>query len=50
VLDWLPRVQDPLTLGVCLGRLTEPKARALVKKNRELLLELVLSCNLTLLY
>lgn len=40
ILDWLPSVTDPLTLSTCLGRLTEPKARALVKKNRELLLGL----------
>ncbi len=40
VIDWLPRIQDPLTLTVCLGRLTEPGARALVRKNREVLLSL----------
>lgn len=45
VLDWLPRVQDPLTLAMCLGRLTEPKARALVKKNREVLLGLARKWN-----
>ena len=45
VLDWLPRVQDPLTLSMCLGRLLEPGARALVKKNRELLLSLAREWN-----
>lgn len=45
VLDWLPRVQDPATLGVCLGRLLEPGARSLVKRNRELLLGLARKWN-----
>jgi len=45
VLAWLPRVQDPLTLSTCLGRLTEPKARAHVKNNRELLLGLARKWN-----
>jgi len=40
VLGWLPRIQDPLTLTICLARLTEPQARTLVKKNRQLLLGL----------
>jgi hypothetical protein len=38
VLDWLPRIQDPLTLTICLARLTEPGARLFVKKRRQLLL------------
>jgi hypothetical protein len=40
VMEWLPRIQDSLTLNFCLSRLTEPEARSLVKKNRELLLRL----------
>jgi hypothetical protein len=45
VFDWLPKVQDPLTLSMCLARLTEPSARTLVKKNRELLLGLARKWN-----
>jgi len=45
VLKWLPNVEDPLTLTICLGRLTEPGARVLVKKNRELLLRLARDWN-----
>lgn len=45
VFAWLPKVQDPLTLTVCLGRLAEPGARALVKRNRELLLRLAREWN-----
>lgn len=40
VIEWLPKIQDPLTLSICLGRLLEPSARPLVKKSRELLLNL----------
>ena len=45
VLEWLPRIEDPLTLTICLSRLTEPEARALVRKNRELLLSLARGWN-----
>jgi hypothetical protein len=45
VLEWLHRVQDPLTLSICLHRLIEPGARPLVKKNRELLLRLAQEWN-----
>lgn len=45
VIDWLPRIQDPLALSICLDRLGEPGARALVKKNRELLLSLARKWN-----
>ena len=45
VLQWLPRIQDSLTLSICLGRLLEPRARPLVKKNREVLLNLAKEWN-----
>lgn len=45
VIDLLPRLQDPLTLYECLSRLTEPGARSLVKKQRELLLNLARQWN-----
>jgi hypothetical protein len=45
VIDWLPHIQDPLTLTICLCRLGEPGARALVKRNRELLLGLAREWN-----
>jgi hypothetical protein len=37
VLEWLPKIQDPLSLTMCLSRLGEPEARNLVKKSREML-------------
>ena len=40
VIAWLPKIDDPLTLTICMGRLLEPGARSLVKKNGELLLSL----------
>src|SRR5262245_19402274 len=45
ILAWLHRIQDPLTLAICLARLTEPEARSLVRKNRELLLRLAREWN-----
>jgi hypothetical protein len=45
VLEWLPGIHDPLTLTICLSRLTEPRALPLVKKNRELLLSLARQWN-----
>jgi hypothetical protein len=45
VLEWLERIPDALTLTICLSRLTEPAARTLVKKNRELLLRLTREWN-----
>jgi hypothetical protein len=45
VIEWLPRIQDPLSLTICLIRLTEPGARRLVKKHRELLLSLARQWN-----
>jgi hypothetical protein len=45
ILEWLPKIQDPLTLSICLGRLLEPRARPLVKKGRELLLSLAREWN-----
>lgn len=40
IVKELPAVEDPLTLLICLGRLGEPEARGLVKKNREMFLGL----------
>lgn len=45
VIEWLPRIQDPLSLTICLSRLTEPGARLLVKKHRELFLTLARQWN-----
>jgi hypothetical protein len=45
VIEWLPKIQDPLTLSICLDRLLEPGARPLVKKSRELLLNLARAWN-----
>jgi hypothetical protein len=45
VLNWLPKMEDPLTVTICLSRLTEPKAKGLVKKNRELMLDLARKWN-----
>jgi hypothetical protein len=32
LVDWLARVQDPLTLSICLGVFLEPGARSCIKK------------------
>lgn len=45
VIEWLPRIQDPLSLTICLSRLTEPGARLSVRKHRELLLNLARQWN-----
>ena len=45
ILEWLDRIQDPLTLTICLSQLTNPGACSVVKKNRELLLRLTREWN-----
>jgi hypothetical protein len=45
VLEWLPRIQDPLTLTICLSRLLEPQARTFLQKHRELFLTLTREWN-----
>jgi hypothetical protein len=48
IINWLPKVQDPLSLTICLGRLMEPGARPVIRKHRELLLRLARQWNRTL--
>lgn len=45
VIEWLPRIQDPLSLTICLSQLGGPGARQFVKKHRELLLSLARQWN-----
>ncbi len=40
VMEWLPRIHDPLTLSICLGRLGGPGAGTLLRSSRERLFQL----------
>jgi hypothetical protein len=45
----MARVQDPLTLSICLGLILEPGARGLIKKKRELFIALAREWNVRLM-